>query len=434
MTTSKNVIATSNELTYAIDFGTSNSLLTAADAKQIYGPIPIDPSNTDVTIMRSVFYTPRPGVWHYGASAIQEYSEHLAEGRIFRSIKKYLPEESFRGTDVHGRRYSLSELVAVFLKELRERANAYFDRDVTRVVLGRPAAFSLNSIEDKLAESRLDAAARLAGFKEISFCPEPIAAAHEFRHQLTETRTVLIADFGGGTSDFTVLRMDSNGFDDSGILALGGISVAGDRFDGSIMRHMICPHFGSEVRYRLPMGSNDLRLPIQLINRMCSPADISFLGKRDILQFLRDAQKWSIASDDARCMDRLFVLVEEYLGYKLFQSIERTKINLSGNAHDTFQFMHPGIDLETDISNVDFVQHSQDNVDRILDCLDKTVADAGLTHSDIDIVCCTGGTAKIPALSRELAKRYGAEKLQQHRHFQSVVLGLAEKARALISQ
>lgn len=416
---------------YAIDFGTSNSLLAAADQDKVYEPVRMDMTASDPTVMRTVLYTPRMGSWYFGAKAIDVYGEQLAEGRIFRSIKKYLPESSFTGTTVHGRYFNLAELVAVFLKEMRERANAHFGKDVTSVVLGRPAAFSLEKDADKLAEKRLEAAAKLAGFKDVAFCPEPIAAAYEFRHQLTEPKTVLIADFGGGTSDFTVLRMGRERFTDKDVMSLGGLSIAGDRFDGAIMKNMICPHFGSDVTYKLPMGSNELRIPMHLINKMCSAPDISMLGQTDILNLLKDAQKWSLSPKDAKKMDRLFVLIEEHLGYKLFRSIERTKINLSDAPQDRFEFRHPGIDVEEEIFGADFKACSHDLVARILATLDTTIADAGIAHKDVDIVVCTGGTAKLPALNQELAKRFGKEKLTQHRHFHAVVHGLAERAQTL---
>ena len=349
-------------LTYAIDFGTSNSLLAAADPTQIYAPLAVDPDANDPTVLKSIFYTPNDGTWFFGIKAIQEYAEHAADGRFFRSLKKYLPDPGFAGTTVHARHYHLTELIAVFLKELRDRANLAFDRDVTGVVLGRPAKFALDEDGDKLATSRLEAAARLAGFKHIDFCPEPVAAAYEFRHQLTEPRTVLIADFGGGTSDFSVLRLGCERFHDRDVLAIGGLAIAGDRFDGALMKHAIAPHFGTDVIYKLPMGSNVLRLPQHLVNKLCSPADISFLSRRDILNLLKDAQRWSLRADDAERMNRLFTLVEEHLGYKLFKAIERAKIYLTDADHAGFVFEHPGIDvretvLRSDFSNYFCVSH-----------------------------------------------------------------------------
>ncbi len=422
------------ELVYAIDFGTSNSLLAAADGTRVIPPIPLDPKAADPSVLKSVLYSPQQGSWFYGAAAIEQYGEHLAEGRMFRSLKRYLPDSGFTGTSVHGKYLNLSELVAVFLRELRTRANTHFQQDVTRVVLGRPVAFSLDGESDELAEKRLRAAAQIAGFKDVSFCPEPVAAAYEFRHQLTETKTVLIADFGGGTSDYTVLRMGRERFTDKDVLAIGGIPIAGDRFDGSIMKHMISPHFGTEVTYRMPMGSNDLSLPTHLVNKLCAPADISFLSRKDILSLLKDAQKWALDDGDKRKMDRLFVLVEEHLGYKLFKAIEESKIELSASPSARFFFDYPGVEVEEELFSSDFKAFSADLVDKIVHSLDETLARAGVKASAVDIVCCTGGTARLPALAHELGRRFGKEKLVQHRHFHSVIGGLADKAQALLEQ
>lgn len=420
-------------LTYAIDFGTSNSLLAAADSIEIYAPLAVDPEAHDPTVLKSIFYTPVEGSWFFGAKAIQEYTEHGADGRLFRSLKKYLPDPGFSGTTVHKRYYNLTDLIAVFLKELRDRANLAFDRDVTGVVLGRPAKFALDQEGDKLATTRLETAARLAGFKHIDFCPEPVAAAYEFRHQLSETKTVLIADFGGGTSDFSVLRLGRERFQDRDVLAIGGLSIAGDRFDGALMKHAIAPHFGTDLVYKLPMGQNELRLPQHLINKLCNPADISFLSRRDILNLLKDAQRWSLRAEDSERMHRLFAIVEEHLGYKLFKSIELTKIELTATEQAAFLFEHPGIEVHEMIQRSDFSKYSSELVNKITEELDETLRRAQLPAHAIDIVCCTGGTAKIPALSHALEVRFGAEKLRQHRHFHSVVSGLAERAQALVN-
>lgn len=423
---------TKSPLVLAIDFGTSNSLLAAASSKEVFAPIPLDTMAADPTVLRSVLFTPERNKWFFGDTAISEYQQHAAEGRLFRSIKKYLPDASFNGTKVHNAFRSLVDLIATFLKHMRETANKHFDTDCTSVVLGRPALFSSDKAADMLAESRLEEAARLAGFTEITFLPEPVAAAYEFRHRLTNEQNVLIADFGGGTSDFTVLRMGPREMKDSDVLAIGGVSVAGDMFDGSIMRHMIAPHFGSNIVYRLPMGSNDLRLPVNLITRMCSPADMSLLMRSDLMALLKDAQRWSIAPEDAKRMNRLFTLVEDHLGYALFRAIEQSKISLSSNTSSRFQFDYPEIEVSEEIFSSDFKVHSQSNVDKIIASMDETVRASGISYENIDVVCCTGGTAKIPALRYELIRRLGKEKLQEHRHFHSVVGGLAEKAHALI--
>ena len=417
---------------YAIDYGTSNSLLAVCDPSGTHDPLPIDPTSSDPTVLKSVLYSPHKGEWFFGSQAIREYTSHGAAGRLLRSIKKYLPDRDFDGTSIHGRRYNLPDLIAVFLKTMRERANQHTGRDVTAVLLGRPAAFSLDDRADQLAEDRLRLAAQAAGFKYVEFCPEPVAAAYEFRHSLTEPKTVLIADFGGGTSDFSVVKLGQQTFRKEDVLAIGGVAMAGDMFDSAIMKHLIAPHFGSEVVYRLPLGSNDLKLPRRLINKLCSPADISFLGRRDINSLLRDAQKWSLSEQDSQKMERLFLLVEEHLGYELFRQIEKIKIHLSQEGSTYFEFAYPGIDIREQVVSSDFKSASHPVVESIVKCLDQTIKAAQVQTGDIDIVCCTGGTAQIPALSWELGRRFGPEKLRQHRHFHSVISGLTERAKELL--
>lgn len=423
-----------SHLVYAIDYGTSNTLLAAASREDVHGPIPLDGGASDPTVLKSILYAPPEGAWTWGQSAIQAYMEHLGEGRLLRSMKKYLPEKSFEGTTLQGRYLNLTDIIGAFLRTLRERANAHFGQDVQSVVLGRPAVFSHDPEEDALAEKRLTTAAQLAGFRDVRFCPEPVAAAYAFRHQLSSEKTVLIADFGGGTSDFTVLRMGPQAFREKDVLATFGTPIAGDRFDGVLMRDIISPHFGSQITYRLPMGSVDLHLPKQLLGRLCSAPDIAFLSRKDIMRLLKDAQRWSLCPEDSQRMERLFVLIEEHLGYKLFKEIEKTKINLSQEDKALFEFDHPGLTLKEEVEGEKFHLAADELVQRIMDSLDETMRRAGVVPSEVDIVCCTGGTARLPQLSASLKARFGGEKLQQYRNFHSVVGGLAEHAQLLAAE
>ena len=415
---------------YAIDFGTTNSLIAYADPDTSTRPMPIEPDADDPSIVRSVLYTSSQDYWTIGQKALSDYGEARSNGRLFRSIKKYLPDPGFEGTKVNNKMMALHDMVAIFLGQLRDKANAALEKDITRVVLGRPALFSEDPKKDVLAEKRLETAAKIAGFKEIYFCPEPVAAAFDFRNQLKEPKIVLIADFGGGTSDFTVLKLSQNEFKASDVLGLGGISTAGDAFDSSIMKHFISPFFGSKVRYKIPTGSNVLQIPKHLISKMCSPADIAFLGKKDTLKFFQDVQKWSLDAKSQEYLDNLFTLIEENLGFSLFRSVENSKKDLSTHLKAPFIYEELGIHIDTNIEKEAFNLASNPNVKAIMQTLDQTLEQAGLKNEDIEIVCCTGGTAKINSINTELEKRFGAEKLKQHRNFHSVIDGLGQAARS----
>ena len=250
---------------YALDFGTSNSLLAAANAERVWPPIPIDPYAKDPTVLRSVLYFPDAQRCFYGADALRRYAASGLEGRLLRSIKKHLSSRSFNGTFIDDRGMLIEDLVGAMLREMRVRADTYFGTEVARVVLGRPARFCEDPRDDAFAEQRLAEAARRAGFTEVSFLPEPIAAAREFGIGVGEPRIVLVADLGGGTSDFAVMRVGQQQFRATDVLALGGVPIAGDAFDASLMRHDVARHFGADVSYKAPFGSNVLTMPRSIV-------------------------------------------------------------------------------------------------------------------------------------------------------------------------
>ena len=414
---------------YAIDFGTSNSLLAAANAEATSPPIPLDPGAGDPTLLRSLLFFGEAGHFSCGAAAIRDFVENGLQGRFIRSIKKYLPDRSFSGTQIGFRTMNIETLISVFLRIMRERADAHFGVQVDRVVLGRPARFSTDPEEDRYAEERLAKAARLAGFSEVTFCPEPVAAAHDFQLDLARPTHVLVADFGGGTSDYTVVRMHRGGFSQDDVLALGGVSIAGDVLDGCIMRRKVARHFGAEVTYKVPMGHNVLPMPRPIIEKLCSPADMTVLRHRDILAFLEDVKAWSLGPDDRRRMDQLLTLVEDSLAFQIFDAIERSKCELSDRQATEVRFDYPSIHIREPISRADFESAAERPIGSILDALDRTVSAAGLQPGDVDVVCCTGGTAKVPRIARAIEERFGAGKVRQLRSFHSVVQGLSERAR-----
>jgi hypothetical chaperone protein len=415
---------------YAVDFGTSNSLLAAANADATCPPVPLDDAAADPTVLRSLLFFGKDQ-FSCGAAAVADFVAGGMQGRLIRSIKKFLPYRSFKGTQIGHRVVTIEELIGRFLREMREHANRHFDADVDRVVLGRPAKFSLDPEDDRLAEERLARAAQSAGFREVSFCPEPVAAAHDFQIELTRPTVVLVADFGGGTSDYTIVRMRPEGFDSSDVLALGGVSIAGDALDGSLMRHKIARHFGAEVTYRVPFGANTLTMPRPIVEKLCSPADMTVLQHRDVLAFLQNVKAWSLGPDDRRRMDHLLCLVEDSLAFRLFEAIERSKCELSAAATTEFAFDYPSVHLRESIERDEFEAGCARETEAILGALDRTVAEAGLSCEQIDVVCCTGGTARVPRLARAIEDRFGRGRIRQLRSFHSVVQGLAERARSV---
>lgn len=416
---------------YAIDFGTSNSLLGAASATQTFAPIPLDPTASDPSVFRSLMYFAPQEQPCFGEEAIKAYVENSMNGRFLKSFKRFLPLESFESTVINGRIWKLEELVARFLREMRERANAHFNQDVTSVVLGRPAAFSEDAAADRLAHNRLETAAQLAGFTSIEFLPEPIAAAYRFRKEIHHEEMVLVADFGGGTSDYTILKLSQKEFKPEDVVAVHGAPVAGDALDGALMRHRVAKHFGSEVRYRVPMSSNVLTMPKGMSSYLYSTAYINFLNSPEHRDFLRKVERWSLGAADDQRMQQLAVLLENQLGFSIFEAIEGGKRRLSDSESTHIKFAYPGIVVDEPVSRDNFRQDTSDEIGTIFGALDETLARAGLRADQIDRVCCTGGTAKALMVREQLAQRFAADKLESFRHFSSIAEGLGERAQQL---
>jgi hypothetical chaperone protein len=422
---------------YAIDFGTSNSLLAAANRFDSHPPIPLDPSADDPSLLRSVLFFPEargpvgagPAL---GRAALEQYVAQGTRGRLVRSLKRFLPMRGFVRTQINSRTYALEELIAIVLRELRERGDRYFGARVTRVLLGRPARFAASAEDDAFAEERLRRAATLAGFTEVDFCPEPVAAARDFRAELARDTLLLVGDFGGGTSDYSLVRMGPGGFALSDVLAIGGVSVAGDALDGSLMRRHVVRHFGAEVQYRVPFGDNVLTMPKPLMEKLCSPAEMSLLAQRDAQSFLEDVRSWSLGEDDRRHIDQLFTLVEDGLGFMLFEAIEQVKKQLSTAEQADLSFHVPGIELTQSIRRAEFERGASRELSAIIGALDATLERAGVHASDVELVCLTGGTARVPCLKAALAERFGEQRLHSLRGLHAVADGLARHAHRLL--
>jgi len=407
---------------YAIDFGTSNSLLSFVEEGAEPRVLNLE---GDSPILRSLIFTPQENLFFFGNQAIEKYQELGGDGRFFRSLKKFLPEPSFKGTEVFGKRMKIEDLIATFLRELKKRADQETGNDVKNVVLGRPALYSLDPEKDKLAEDRMRLAASLAGFERVEFCPEPIAAGLD--EEGINSETILICDFGGGTSDFTLLKSGKS-FTKESVLGLSGVFVAGDAIDGRIMRNFVSEHFGKNVKYKAPMGNNLLSFPTKLLKKLCNPAHIVFLKERENWEFLKELEQWSVGGADQKYFEQLFCLVEEQLGYPVYSKIEQSKIELGDKKSSNYRFDHPGIQIDMKIKKNDFEKAVEPELEEIFRSLKKVFEDSGIDYTAVDLVRITGGTGQMPLIQGQLNMLFGADKIQMNKVFQSVVNGLGKYA------
>jgi hypothetical chaperone protein len=415
----------------ALDFGTTNSLLAAAAPGQVFDPVALDPTAPDPSILRSALHFTTAEDVVFGQAALQRYIASGLRGRLLRSIKRHLSSAAFDSTRIGTKKVTIEEIVATILRVMRETACRVFDADIDRVLLGRPARFSESANEDALAEARLAQAARIAGFREIWFCYEPVAAAYDFAEHFDQTRTVLIGDFGGGTSDFTVLRMRPGEFATDDVLAVGGIAKAGDAFDGSLVRTVVAPLFGSLVPYKVPSGSNLLTMPGDLLRLLCSPARLTLADRAAVLRALDTIGHGLVHQADNDKLGRYQTLVADAVGFQFYEAVESSKVALSDREGVRLVFDYPGIELDHPITRTDLERALDFPLGQIHAALDRTLASAGLAASDIEIACLTGGTSLVPLLESSLRKKLSGAQIVRLRSHHSVVQGLARCARAL---
>lgn len=413
---------------FAIDFGTSNSLLAAAGPEGVLPPAPIDPEASDPTVLRSALYFASESESAFGAAAIRGLVENGFRGRLIRSIKRHLPSRTFTATRIGHKLLSIEELIAALLKVMRERACRHYDADVRRAVLGRPARFSNDAADDALAEQRLKRAAELAGFTEVSFCPEPVAAAYDFAEELSEPRLVLVADLGGGTSDFTLVRMSQHGFRAEDVLSVGGVSVAGDAMDGALVRFGVAPEIGSRAQFRVPFGNNILPMPADLIEMLCSPADLTLLDRNTVLRRLKDIQNGCLDEREKDKLEKFAVIVEDGVGFDLYEAVERAKRALSDQPRAQIQLDYPGAELTREVAVDELRVVTLKPLERILLALDETLSRAGVAHEEVEIVSLTGGTSRMPNVEAAIRARLPRASVRHLRSFHSVVQGLARHA------
>ncbi len=414
----------------AIDFGTSNSLVGAWFKGARREALPVDNSASDPTLMRTLLYFPHDRECYYGTEAMKKYIENEMEGRLFRSFKTHLPNRNYLGTVVGDRVMPLENIVGVFLLELKRRSEAILGAEVQTVVLGRPARYSMDAVADQFAVHRMKKAAEFAKFKNVHFIPEPLAAAFDIRRRLQDEKIALIGDFGGGTSDFTLIRLRPGEFVREDVLAIEGCPLAGDAFDSLFMSHRLNEHFGAKSNYRVPLGSNVMRMPVSIAEKLNHPAHIIHLKERDTYEFIRDTKQWALTELDRRRIEQLFILMDDQQVFPFFEEIEGVKRRLSTDSQTRFDFDYPGIHISESFTRADFGVWADSTREKIFAALDRCLSSAGISASDVDLIFLTGGTAKVPLVQNEFVRRFGSSRFVGggSGDFHSVLSGLIESA------
>ena len=452
-------------LRIGLDFGTTNSGAAVFDGRRVH-VFPLDPTSHDPTVIRSVLYVTRDHQVCIGQEAIDTYYrqnigrpskmirqyvgeieitvgevgsvkgypagpatfvrdvyvlvDELTPGRLLRSLKSGLAT-SYEGTAIFDHYYELEELLALYLREIRERVEAEIGQAVDGVVLGRPVNFvgSSGETDNQRAEGRLRRAAETAGFRDVAFELEPVAAALYYELMAGKPQNVVVFDFGGGTLDVTVMRIGEPG--QRHVFATGGVDIAGDAFDQHIIEALLLDHFGRGSSW----GEDGAPFPAQYTDALVNWQTIPELNRPETLHFLELAQLTGSHPARVRALESL--LVNNY-AIRLIDEVERAKIALSTAIFALIRLAGDDIDVWQPLTRSQFEALIADAARRIEACLVDTVERSGLQAGEIDTVVRTGGSAQIPCFIQMMERIFGPEKVVLSDVFSSVTAGLAIRA------
>ena len=416
-----------------LDFGTTNSAIAVAGGD---GPPRLarfaDGAGGTATFRSLLYVDPEaagrsgmPPRVTAGPAAIAAYLATGQRGRLIQSIKAHLGSRRFTSTNLFGRQYRLEDLVGLLLVELRLAAEADVGPLGRAVVCGRPARFSgaTSPEDDAFAQDRLRAALALAGFDDVTFEYEPVAAALGYRERLEHEELVVIADFGGGTSDFSLVRLSPSRAE---IVGVDGVAIAGDAFDARLIRHVAAPGLGLGGEYRTAFG-RVLPMPRWLYECVERWDQLSFLKTRETTELLRRLRHEALDPEPVAALQHL---VDDELGFQLHAAIETTKHALSGAPAAPFAFRDPPIDLATSVPRPAMDGWIAPDVAAIAATVDALLARHAVGTRDVDTVFLTGGSAFVPAVRALFAERFGDDRLRGGEELTTVATGLALRARS----
>lgn len=341
-----------------------------------------------------------------------------------RSLKRVLGTSLMKqGTIVNGKRAMFENVIAAFLNNLRTTTNAFTNQELENVVMGRPVHFvDNNTAADKTAEKELHAIARAVGFKNIEFQLEPIAAAFAHEKNITKEQLAIVVDLGGGTSDFTIIKVSQDYIDKSDrtsdILASTGVRVGGNDFDKNLCLSTIMPELG----YKSTYGKKNLEVPLKYYHEMAEWSKVNFLYTPKVRS---QVQQYYNESHDRQRFGRLLKILEHENGHSILAATEESKIALTtaSTIETDMGFLEPHLFITADRDI--FESAIESDMHKILIAADECLTQARLKVSDIQLVILTGGSTEIPKIKRAFHERFPSARIADENKLSSVGIGLA---------
>ena len=409
-----------------LDFGTTNTVAAIVNACNNAETIQFGDGDEAVSTFRSVasFWREQDsgsirtegGPW-----AIEHFIEFPGETRFLQSFKTFAGSPLFDTTGIFGKRFRFEDILEAFFRTVLKHGGEPMRHLPKTLVLGRPVKFAGQNADAETARTRYEAAFTRFGFDRIVHVFEPVAAAYYYAQRLTKSANVLVGDFGGGTSDFSVLRFDGGGGDFRAFpLAHTGVGLAGDTFDYRIIDAVISPRLGKGSHYE--SWGKLLMVPSHYFAAFAKWNELCLLKHSSAMRELKALAKQSTEPEK---LDSLICLIESGAIYSLYTAVSAVKMQLSTKPEAELVFRDAGVDICATVRREDFEDWIKPDLARIELCVAEALATAGLDHGQVDKVFLTGGTSFVPAVRGIFDRLFGAARVETGDELLAVASGLA---------
>jgi hypothetical chaperone protein len=409
------------------DFGTTNTVLALADGRDTRSVAFTSMAGTADSMRTALSFMKDPGLGasalkvEAGHAAIRQFIDNPGDCRFLQSIKTFAASALFQGTLIFAKRHSFEDLMEIFVRRLKAYAGEGWPSGIGRIVTGRPVHFAGANPDPALATQRYNEALSRFGFPEIHYVYEPVAAAFYFAQNLKSDATVLVADFGGGTTDYSLIRFETKGGKLSATpIGHSGVGVAGDHFDFRMIDNIVSPQIGKGSQFK----SFDKLLDVP-------SSYYANFGRWNQLSIFKTSREFAElkklvrTSMEPEKLETFIDLVDHDEGYPLYQAVSATKMALSTAEEAEFNFPPLGAAGRAMIRRSDFESWIVDDLARIEGALDEVLEKTNTAAGDIDKVFLTGGTSFVPAVRRIFTERFDKDRIETGGELLSIAHGLA---------
>lgn len=409
------------------DFGTTNTVMALADGPATHSVSFTSNAGTADSMRTALSFMKDPGLGasalkvEAGHAAIRQFIDNPGDCRFLQSIKTFAASALFQGTLIFAKRHTFEDLMEIFVRRLRSYASDGWPADVSRIVAGRPVHFAGANPDPALATARYNEALSRFGFPEIHYVYEPVAAAFYFAQHLTADATVLVADFGGGTTDYSLIRFETHaGRLTATPIGHSGVGVAGDHFDFRMIDNIVSPEIGKGSSFK--SFDKVLEVPSSYYANFGRWNQLSIFKTSREFAELKKLVRTSLEPEK---LETFIDLVDHDEGYPLYQAVSATKMALSSQEEAEFNFPPLGQAGRKTVRRADFERWITDDLARIEAALDDVLTRTNTAPDGIDKVFLTGGTSFVPAVRRIFTERFGNERIESGGELLSIAHGLA---------